>query len=86
MQSLRDQIIVLSLSPTPDWNNVRKLIGEYLFTVQMFYSNTNWVETFGNATCQELGQVIFNVSRTKKIILIRKNNLASDKALYLTRL
>ncbi|XP_078337638.1 von Willebrand factor A domain-containing protein 7-like [Crassostrea virginica] len=55
LQSLRDQIIVLSLSPTPDWNNVRKLIGEYLFTVQMFYSNTNWVETFGNATCQELG-------------------------------
>nr|XP_022336053.1 von Willebrand factor A domain-containing protein 7-like [Crassostrea virginica] len=55
LQSLRDQIVVLSLSPTPDWNNVRKLIGEYLFTAQMFYSNTNWVETFGNATCQELG-------------------------------
>lgn len=55
LQSLRDQIVVLSLSPNPDWNNVRKLIGEYLFTMQMFYSNTNWVETYGNVTCNELG-------------------------------
>lgn len=49
--------MVLSLSPDPDWNNVRKLIGEYLFTMQMFYSNTNWVETYGNATCNELGEL-----------------------------
>lgn len=57
LQSLRDQIVVLSLSPNPDWNNVRKLIGEYLFTMQMFYSNTNWVETYGNVTCNELGEL-----------------------------
>ncbi|XP_062583165.1 von Willebrand factor A domain-containing protein 7-like [Saccostrea cucullata] len=55
LQSMREQIVVLSQSPTPDWNNVRKLIGEYLFTLQMFYSNTNWVETHGNITCSELG-------------------------------
>ncbi|XP_061188892.1 von Willebrand factor A domain-containing protein 7-like [Saccostrea echinata] len=55
LQSMREQIIVLSQSPTPDWNNIRKLIGEYLFTLQMFYSNTNWVETHGNLTCSELG-------------------------------
>lgn len=63
LQSLRDQIVVLSLSPNPDWNNVRKLIGEYLFTMQMFYSNTNWVETYGNVTCNELGELSQQSSR-----------------------
>lgn len=73
LQSLRDQIVVLSLSPNPDWNNVRKLIGEYLFTMQMFYSNTNWVETYGNVTCNELGELS---QQTSRLVNFRKDLLS----------
>lgn len=75
LQSLRDQIVVLSLSPNPDWNNVRKLIGEYLFTMQMFYSNTNWVETYGNVTCNELGELS---QQTSRLVNFRKDLLSYE--------
>nr|XP_022340887.1 von Willebrand factor A domain-containing protein 7-like [Crassostrea virginica] len=55
LQSLRDNIIHQSQSANPDWGFVRELTGQYLFTLQVFYSNTNWVEMFGDRVCQELG-------------------------------
>ena len=56
MQSLRDNIVNQSQSTDPNWNTLRDLIGQYLFTLQEFYSNTNWVEMFGDRVCVELGQ------------------------------
>lgn len=55
LHSLRDSIINQSQKANPNWDIVRDLIGQYLFTLQEFYSNTNWVEMFGSRVCQELG-------------------------------
>ncbi|XP_062590451.1 von Willebrand factor A domain-containing protein 7-like [Saccostrea cucullata] len=55
LQSLKFRIIQTSQAPSTDWGPVRGLLGEYLFTIQEFYSNTNWVEMFGNVSCRELG-------------------------------
>lgn len=55
LQTLRDKIIHQSQTANPNWDAVRDLIGQYLFTLQEFYSNTNWVEMFGDRVCQELG-------------------------------
>ncbi|XP_061188708.1 uncharacterized protein LOC133196872 [Saccostrea echinata] len=55
LQSLRDNIVHQSQTANPNWDAVRDLIGQYLFTLQEFYSNTNWVEMFGNRVCRELG-------------------------------
>lgn len=41
---------------SPNWNAKREFVGEYLFTLQEFYSNTNWVEMFRNQSCKELGK------------------------------
>ena len=55
LQSLRDNIINQSQKANPNWYLVRDLIGQYLFTLQEFYSNSNWVEMFGSRVCLELG-------------------------------
>eukprot|EP00105_Crassostrea_gigas_P002672 XP_011415273.1 PREDICTED: uncharacterized protein LOC105319429 [Crassostrea gigas] len=57
LQTLRDKIIHQSQTANPNWDAVRDLIGQYLFTLQEFYSNTNWVEMFGDRVCRELGQL-----------------------------
>lgn len=57
LQSLRDNIIYHSQAADPNWYAVRELIGQYLFTMQEFYSSTNWVEMFGDKVCQELGNL-----------------------------
>lgn len=55
LQSLRNEIIYQAKTANPNWDAMRDLIGQYLFTLQEFYSNTNWVDMFGNQICQELG-------------------------------
>ncbi|XP_048766546.2 von Willebrand factor A domain-containing protein 7-like [Ostrea edulis] len=55
LQSLKFNIIQNSQTTAGDWAPIRDLLGEYLFTMQEFYSNTNWVEMFASRPCRELG-------------------------------
>ncbi|XP_078335822.1 uncharacterized protein LOC111136199 isoform X3 [Crassostrea virginica] len=55
LHSLRARIIQVSKTTIRDWGLVRDMVGDYLFTLQEFYSNTNWVEMFGHNPYTELG-------------------------------
>ncbi|XP_055998101.1 von Willebrand factor A domain-containing protein 7-like isoform X2 [Ostrea edulis] len=55
LHNLRKNIIMEAKKASPNWNAKREFVGEYLFTLQEFYSNTNWVEMFRNQSCKELG-------------------------------
>ncbi|KAK3105201.1 hypothetical protein FSP39_019627 [Pinctada imbricata] len=57
MQSLRSQIIQELLLAEPDYVVVRERIGQYLHLLQMFYSNTNWIEVRGQEICRSLGSL-----------------------------
>eukprot|EP00105_Crassostrea_gigas_P037571 XP_019921719.1 PREDICTED: uncharacterized protein LOC105325822 [Crassostrea gigas] len=76
LQSLRDEIINQSQAANPNWDAVRDLTGQYLFTLQEFYSNTNWVEIFGNQICQDLGisdkSLSLNVSSEMQVYVLVK--------------
>ncbi|XP_063399674.1 von Willebrand factor A domain-containing protein 7-like [Mytilus trossulus] len=50
----RSQIESLSTDSSPNWSVVRMVVGDYLYTLQDFYSNTNWVE-LGGGTLNSLG-------------------------------
>lgn len=52
---LRAKIIQLCRTRSTDWGPIRDMLGEYLFTLQDFYSNTNWVEMSGSKPYTELG-------------------------------
>lgn len=53
---LRAKIIQLCRTRSTDWGPIRDMLGEYLFTLQDFYSNTNWVEMSGSKPYTELGR------------------------------
>ncbi|KAJ8306798.1 hypothetical protein KUTeg_014882 [Tegillarca granosa] len=42
MQTLRDRLLFILNSSSPDYETAREVIGQYLHILQMFYSNTNW--------------------------------------------
>lgn len=71
LQNKRDTIITLSKSASPNWNFLRMAIGEYLMTLQMFYSNTNWIELEGQTVNTALG------IREKKIIPVAPKDMAT---------
>ncbi|XP_052253774.1 von Willebrand factor A domain-containing protein 7-like isoform X2 [Dreissena polymorpha] len=50
MQTLRDTLLNTLNSSNPNFDAARELIGQYLHLLQMFYSNTNWVEMSGGQT------------------------------------
>ena len=41
-----------------DMDLLLHLLGACLYTVQSFYSNTNWVEMNGNAVYEDFGRVL----------------------------
>lgn len=41
----------------PDISAARQTLGEIFYLIQMFYSNTNWVEMAGNQICHSLGEI-----------------------------
>ncbi|VDI42440.1 Hypothetical predicted protein [Mytilus galloprovincialis] len=53
----RSQVESLSKDYSPNWSVVRMVVGDYLYTLQDFYSNTNWVE-LGGGTLNSLGHVM----------------------------
>lgn len=53
---LRAKIIQICRTTSTDWGPIREMLGEYLFTLQEFYSNTNWVEMSGSKPYTELGR------------------------------
>ncbi|XP_062566521.1 von Willebrand factor A domain-containing protein 7-like [Saccostrea cucullata] len=56
VRSLRKSLIDLSKSAsTADIEILRERIGHCLYTIQQFYSNTNWVELKGDAILKEFG-------------------------------
>ncbi|CAC5405646.1 unnamed protein product [Mytilus coruscus] len=55
LMKTRQKIIELSTKDKPDINFIMELIGRYLLTLQMFYCNTNWVESKRNQICENLG-------------------------------
>ncbi|WAR05598.1 VWA7-like protein [Mya arenaria] len=44
MQTLRDTLLSILNNTNPNYDAARELVGQYLHLLQMFYSNTNWVE------------------------------------------
>ncbi|KAL5005748.1 hypothetical protein ScPMuIL_016906 [Solemya velum] len=63
---LKNRIILLATLPKTDLSLVRKLIGQYLYTMQSFYSSTNWVEDKGKDVYEVLGtnQNLYDVAKT----------------------
>jgi hypothetical protein len=39
-----------------DYDELRRQLGECLYVVQSFYSNTNWVEMFGGVSYPNFGK------------------------------
>ena len=56
MQLLRESVIGILNSSSPNYDAAREVIGQYLHMLQMFYSNTNWVEMNGNKIHEQLGK------------------------------
>lgn len=57
MQTLRDTALQILNSSSPNYDAAREVIGQYLHLLQMFYSNTNWVELSGSIIYQPLGKI-----------------------------
>ena len=55
MQLLRESAIGILNGTSPNYDAAREVIGQYLHMLQMFYSNTNWVEMSGNKIHETLG-------------------------------
>ncbi|XP_064644263.1 von Willebrand factor A domain-containing protein 7-like isoform X2 [Lineus longissimus] len=55
LQNLRISLYSLLASSTPDLDATREAIGHYMHTMQMFYSNTNYLELKGNVVYSTLG-------------------------------
>ncbi|VDI37493.1 Hypothetical predicted protein, partial [Mytilus galloprovincialis] len=47
LQGIRTQLLLELNKPNPDYELSRQLIGQCLHLLQMFYSNTNWIEDNG---------------------------------------
>ena len=60
MQLLRESVIGILNSSSPNYDAAREVIGQYLHMLQMFYSNTNWVEMNGNKIHEPLGEYIYS--------------------------
>ncbi|XP_065943738.1 von Willebrand factor A domain-containing protein 7 [Magallana gigas] len=54
VRSLRKSLIDLAQS-RPDIDILRERVGQCLYTLQQFYSNTNWVELHGDTIIKEFG-------------------------------
>ncbi|CAC5404391.1 unnamed protein product [Mytilus coruscus] len=52
---LRKQIGQLAQSSEPELYLIREMIGQCLYTIQAFYSGTNWVEMNGNIVYKDFG-------------------------------
>ena len=57
MQLLRESVFGILNSSSPNYDAAREIIGQYLHMLQMFYSNSNWVEMNGNKIHEPLGNV-----------------------------
>lgn len=58
IRTLRQSIQDLSKSATDDdIEQIRVKIGAALYTIQEFYSNTNWIELRGNAVYEDFGKL-----------------------------
>ncbi|XP_067663920.1 von Willebrand factor A domain-containing protein 7-like [Haliotis asinina] len=55
MVQLREDVIKVLQFSNPSYDLARELIGQYLHILQMFYSNTNWVEIMGATPYASLG-------------------------------
>lgn len=56
MQTLRDTAIQILNHSAPNFDAAREVVGQFLHLLQMFYSNTNWIEmTGGGVIHQPLG-------------------------------
>ncbi|CAG2248252.1 unnamed protein product [Mytilus edulis] len=54
LNAKRSQVESLSKDYDQKWSVVRMVVGDYLYTLQDFYSNTNWIE-LGGGTLNSLG-------------------------------
>ncbi|XP_061187333.1 uncharacterized protein LOC133195491 [Saccostrea echinata] len=56
VRSLRRQIEILAKLDKPDIELIQEKLGYCLYTIQAFYSNTNWVEMYGDTHYPDFGQ------------------------------
>lgn len=56
MISIRELILGMLKRDNPNLDAVKELIGQFLHMLQMFYSNTNWVEMKGGVPYFQLGK------------------------------
>ena len=62
LQRLKEKLISTTQKPDCDSGTAREYMGQYLHLLQMFYSNTNWVELHGGTICRDLGMLQFDSS------------------------
>lgn len=57
IRTLRQSIADLSSTATTedDLEEIREKVGAALYTIQEFYSNTNWIELMGNKIYEDFG-------------------------------
>ncbi|XP_071096229.1 von Willebrand factor A domain-containing protein 7-like [Haliotis cracherodii] len=55
MVNLREQVIAVLSQNNTNFDQARNLIGQFLHIMQMFYSNTNWIEFSGAVPYYDLG-------------------------------
>ncbi|XP_048240671.1 von Willebrand factor A domain-containing protein 7-like [Haliotis rufescens] len=55
MMNLREQAIAVLSQSNTNFDQARNLIGQFLHILQMFYSNTNWIEFSGAVPYYSLG-------------------------------
>ncbi|XP_062573733.1 von Willebrand factor A domain-containing protein 7-like [Saccostrea cucullata] len=56
IRNLRHEIMHFSKAAVPDISEIREVVARALYTIQEFYSNTNWIELHGNAVYEDFGQ------------------------------
>ncbi|XP_062606286.1 von Willebrand factor A domain-containing protein 7-like, partial [Saccostrea cucullata] len=56
IRMLRHEIMQFSKAAVPDISEIREIVARTLYTIQEFYSNTNWIELCGNAVYLDFGQ------------------------------
>ncbi|XP_071153469.1 uncharacterized protein [Mytilus edulis] len=64
LQGIRTQLLSELNKPNPDYELSRQLIGQCLHLLQMFYSNTNWIEDNGSNKYPAVGMKGVNLLPT----------------------
>ena len=58
MQDIRAKLLAELRKADPDYELSREYVGQFLHILQMFYSNTNWIESNGQNMLPAIGKIL----------------------------